>query len=554
MVWETSRSLVRVLPLINGFKGKLSLTAFMNTFIDNKLSTTLKLHAVAYLRKSTREMQENSILNQRKAIDAFAEHHNIHILKYFIDDGISGLTMSKRDAFKELINEYVIGGKLSFSIILVLDVTRWGRFQDIDESAHLEFICRKHGKEIIYVTEEFKNDNSIMDSLIKALKRAMAAEYSKNLSDKVLAGSLTIARQGFRVGAPAPYGFERMRLDQQRNPVGILHDGERKAIANERVTLVPGNAEEVETIKHIFGLFTRRGLREGNIAIELNERKIPSPGGGEWTENTIRVMLRDETYTGTLRYNRTSSRLHGPTRKNPRDRWVLVPQAFEAIVSPDTFLEAQQIFQKRHPVWSDQDILLRLQELFQTHGKLTGLIIESTPQMPSTNILKKRFGSLFNAYKLVGYVPPYDIRFFELKELVKSIEERLWQEVFAALVEMGLTVVDHGTHLCLNDQLNIQLMASSIRNNNGKKRWVYRFDRQVDIDLTLAVRLADDAGNILDFYCFPSIAMETDKLFVSWSNGIYLDAYRFDKIIDVYDLFGDSGHINKEKTCDEIGT
>ncbi len=508
---------------------------------------TPPLHAVAYLRKSTREMQENSIYNQQLAIDKFAQHHNIKIVKYFIDDGISGLTMQKRDAFKELINDYVVGGKDHFSIILVLDVTRWGRFQDIDESAHLEFLCRKHGKEIIYVTEEFKNDNSIMDSLIKALKRAMAAEYSKNLSDKVLAGSLTIAKQGFRVGAPAPYGYERMRLDQQRNPVGILRDGERKAIANERVTLVPGSPEETETIRHIFSAFTERGLREGKIAVELNERKVPSPGGGEWSENTIRVLLRDETYTGTLRYNRTSSRLHGPTKKNPRDRWVLVPQAFEAIVSPDTFVQAQQIFQERHPVWNDQDIILRLQELFQKHGKLTGLIIESTPEMPSTTILKKRFGSLFNAYKLVGYVPPYDIRFFELKDMVKSIEEKLWQDVLAALNEMGLTVVDHGTHLCLNEQLNIQLMASSIRNNNGKKRWAYRFDHQVDIDLTLAVRLADDEGNILDFYCFPTIAMETEKLFVSWSNGIYIDAFRFDTLIDVYDLFGDTDRIRKEE-------
>jgi len=41
----------------------------------------------------------------------------------------------------------------------------------------------------------------------------MATEYSKHLSDKVLAGSLTIVAQGYRVGGFASYGFERMRLD-----------------------------------------------------------------------------------------------------------------------------------------------------------------------------------------------------------------------------------------------------------------------------------------------------------------------------------------------------
>ena len=128
-----------------------------------------KLRAAAYLRKSTRDQQENSIFNQRKAIDAFAEGHEINVAKYFIDDGISGLTMEKGKAFKELINDYVVDGKMDFSLILVLDVTRWSRFQDIDESAHLEYICRKHGKEIIYITEAFKNDNSIMDAVIKSI-------------------------------------------------------------------------------------------------------------------------------------------------------------------------------------------------------------------------------------------------------------------------------------------------------------------------------------------------------------------------------------------------
>ena len=61
-----------------------------------------KLRAVAYMRKSTRDQQENSIFNQRKAIDSFAERQDISIIKYFTDDGISGLTMEKRNAFKTI--------------------------------------------------------------------------------------------------------------------------------------------------------------------------------------------------------------------------------------------------------------------------------------------------------------------------------------------------------------------------------------------------------------------------------------------------------------------
>jgi len=507
-----------------------------------------KLRAIAYMRKSTRDQQENSIFNQRKAIDAFAERHEIQIVKYLIDDGISGLTMEKRNAFKELINDYVIGRKVDFRIILVLDVTRWGRFQDIDQSAHLEYICRQNGKEIIYVTESFKNDNSIMDTVIKSIKRAMAAEYSKNLGDKVLAGSLTIAAQGYRVGGMPPYGYSRMRLDQQRQPVGVMQDGERKAIANERVTLVPGDASEVDAVRDIFRLFTEKQILEGEIAIQLNQKKIHAPGGGQWTENSIRIILKNEIYTGTNLYNRFTQRLHNPTRKNPRQAWVVVPGAFEAIVSTEMFVKTQQLFQERNPRYTDQEIIQKLHDLFEQHGRLSGLIIESLPELPSLSAIRHRFGSLINAYRLIGFDPPHDYRFIELKELIEEIELNLINTLTENLIKMGLNVVDHGSHFTINDQLNIHVVASSVRNSRGRKQWVYKLDRKHAIDITVAIRLADDDGAIQDYYFFPMMAMEVDRLFVAWTNGVYLDAFRFDDLLYFYDLFG---NVDKVTTADD---
>ena len=505
-----------------------------------------RLRAVAYLRKSTRDQQENSIFNQRKAIDAFAERHEISIVKYFVDDGISGLTMEKRNAFMELINDYVKGGKIDFSIILVLDVTRWGRFQDIDESAHLEYTCRKHGKEIIYVTEGFKNDNSIMDSVIKSIKRAMAAEYSKNLGEKVLAGSLTIASQGYRLGGIAPYGYNRLRLDQNKEPVGVLKPGQRKAIANERVSLTPGDDKEVNTVRDIFRKFTEDQLLESRIAVELNERKRKSPSGGKWTENSVRMILKNETYAGTLVYNRQTQRLKGPSRKNPRDKWIIVPEAFEAVISPEQYVKAQALFKERSHLYTDSELLEMLQRLFEKHGKLSGLIIESMPRIPASSTFRKRFGSLINAYKLVGYIPPQDYRFIELKEIVKEVSEKVIMEVIETLEKMGHTVIDCGSFIRLNDQLNIDIVSSSIRNKNGKKKWAYKFNRKQDIDITIAVRLADDEGGILDYYFFPLLAMEMDKLFVAWNNGVYLDTFRFENLDYFFNQFGDYEHFKEE--------
>jgi hypothetical protein len=84
------------------------------------------------------------------------------------------------------------------SAILVYDISRWGRFQDSDESAHYEYICKRARIAVHYCAEPFVNDGSLPSSLLKAIKRTMAAEYSRELSAKVLPGSV-----GLSSGFPA---------------------------------------------------------------------------------------------------------------------------------------------------------------------------------------------------------------------------------------------------------------------------------------------------------------------------------------------------------------
>ena len=42
--------------------------------------------------------------------------------------------------------------KDDFEYLLCLDVSRWGRFQDIYLSAQYSAQCKKHGRQIIYTT------------------------------------------------------------------------------------------------------------------------------------------------------------------------------------------------------------------------------------------------------------------------------------------------------------------------------------------------------------------------------------------------------------------
>ena len=100
-----------------------------------------------------------------------------------------------------------------FKSILVYDVSRWGRFQDADESAYYEYICRQAGVAVHYCAEQFENDGSPVSTIVKGVKRAMAGEYSRELSSKVFQGACRLVKLGFRQGGTAGYGLRRMLVD-----------------------------------------------------------------------------------------------------------------------------------------------------------------------------------------------------------------------------------------------------------------------------------------------------------------------------------------------------
>ena len=122
--------------------------------------------AAQYVRMST-ESQKYSITNQSIAIAAYAATRGIEIVRTYADEGISGLRLSNRNGLKSLLSD-VVGGKADFSLILTYDVSRWGRFQDPDQSAHYEFLCRKAGVDVAYCAELFENDGSLTNTLVNS--------------------------------------------------------------------------------------------------------------------------------------------------------------------------------------------------------------------------------------------------------------------------------------------------------------------------------------------------------------------------------------------------
>ncbi len=149
-------------------------------------------------------------------------------------------------------------GKPTFSAILVYDVSRWGRFQDADESAYYEYICRRAKIEVHYCAEQFENDGSPVSTIVKGVKRAMAGEYSRELSAKVFIGQCRLIELGFRQGGSPGFGLRRMLRDVSGQHKGVLKRGEQKSIQTDRVILVPGPPEEVEIVRWMYRIVCRR--------------------------------------------------------------------------------------------------------------------------------------------------------------------------------------------------------------------------------------------------------------------------------------------------------
>src|SRR6202167_504613 len=214
--------------------------------------------AVEYVRMST-EHQQYSTENQQKVIRQYAEQHGMVVIRTYTDAGKSGLRIDGRDALKQLIQD-VENDRADFSAILVYDVSRWGRFQNADESAYYEYICQRAKIEVHYCAEQFENDGSPVSTIVKGVKRAMAGEYSRELSAKVFIGQCRLIELGFRQGGSAGYGLRRMLRDVSGTNMDTLSRGEQKSIQTDRVILIPGPPDEVGIVRWIYHIFTAEGF------------------------------------------------------------------------------------------------------------------------------------------------------------------------------------------------------------------------------------------------------------------------------------------------------
>ena len=241
--------------------------------------------AAQYLRMST-EHQQYSLENQSAAIQKYAESHSFEIVHTYSDAAKSGVVLKHRAGLRQLLED-VVKGDAGYRAILVYDVSRWGRFQDTDESAHYEFLCKSAGVPVHYCAETFANDGTLPSLIMKALKRTMAGEYSRELSVKVFAGQKRLTLRGFKQGGQAGYGLRRMLVSPSGVPKQELAFGERKSIATDRVILVPGPPHEVQTVREIYRMLVSERRLVAEITRQLNRRRVPYIGNSKWNHHAV---------------------------------------------------------------------------------------------------------------------------------------------------------------------------------------------------------------------------------------------------------------------------
>ena len=389
------------------------------------------------------------------------------------------------------------------------DVSRWGRFQDSDESAAYEFICKLAGIPVHYCAEQFLNDTSISSLVMKALKRAMAAEYSRELGVKSYEGQKRLAQLGFRMGGSAGYGLRRMLLSSTGERVRVLGHREYKHISNERIILVPGPPSEVSTVRRMYSM-ALNGMTHIGIARELNRLHIPYQPGREWSHWMVERVLKRDKYVGSNVWGQTAKKMHGAEVRLPRKDWVVIAKAFEPVIDQKTFDRVQRLRANLTANKSDAILLGDLKRLWRKEGCLSEVIIDKSRRVAAATTYYARFGSLQNAYRLIGY-SQWD-EYFKRRERAAQTE-RLHVEflhriadTFPDCVSLIQNPPRRRNLLLVDGRIVVSVyLCRSIEWPNGKRCWKLDLVKGEKHNITLLCTLNKTNDGIKDLYLFPSL-------------------------------------------------
>jgi DNA invertase Pin-like site-specific DNA recombinase len=465
--------------------------------------------AARYLRMST-DRQQYSFLNQAELIAKFAERHGFYVTKTYEDPAKSGLSFRKRVGLQMLIKD-VVSGLASYKAILVYDVSRWGRFQDIDEAAHYEFLCKAAGIPVHYCAEPFSNDLGLPNLIMKSLKRVMAGEYSRELGVRIFAAQKRLAALGYRQGGQAGYGLRRLLVSPDGKPKQSLAKGERKSIADDRVVQIPGPADEIACVHEIYRLFLEGETSFTAIARELDRREIRYPNRTTWNPWAVKNILTHPKYVGLNVYGRSSMRLNAPKSELPRSEWTICSGAFPPIIDPSKYEQVQNVIASYTRNRTNNHLLEDLKSILAKEGKLNSYSIRAHRGAASLTTYVSRFGSISHAIRQAGYQCRLTEEALQKDRNIQAIRAKLMDDI--VLASAGRVRIDdrknYRFRTCLRLKSTRQLVAVAVarcyKGYKGSDRWRIRCLRNERNLMILLARVNETNDCISELNVIPPL-------------------------------------------------
>ena len=176
-----------------------------NTTKGNTMITKAIERAGFYLRMSSTK-QKDSPDRQRGIVLPYAETNAYKIVEEYLDDGISGLKTTEREAFQRLIKDAKAG---KFDVVLCECVDRFGRLNSIDSGEWVAQLMNA-GVKLVTVKEGVIDFSSFVGRITYALHTELGNEWLKGHPHKVLSGKLQAVKVGKWPFSTAPFGYMRI--------------------------------------------------------------------------------------------------------------------------------------------------------------------------------------------------------------------------------------------------------------------------------------------------------------------------------------------------------
>lgn len=292
------------------------------------------------VRKQTGTKQESeSIQNQKSLLIQYAVERGYDIYNIYTDEDYSGADRD-RPAFNRLIQD---ASEHKFDIVLAKSQSRFTRDMELVER-YLHGKFPEWGIRFIAVVDHADTDDA-SNKKARQINGLINEWYLEDLSINVRTVLTHKCQSGQHIGSFAPYGYA-------------------KDPANHNHLVVDPVAAAV--VRRIFQMVLS-GYGASRIAKTLNEEGIPSPTlykqqqglnfvpcqksrvPGLWSTASVRTILTNQTYTGDLVQGRHKKASYKSKKivTLPKDKWIIVPNTHEPIITREAFEQVQRLCYER---------------------------------------------------------------------------------------------------------------------------------------------------------------------------------------------------------------